>query len=166
MVTLLGAATLAKEGDLRGALTRSTVLTAYDSTAAALNPFERSVVYWLRGEWYAAEGDADSAIRSWYWQANTDLEEGTPPGVIQAAEVDAAFGPHARAEIVRTAAESEESELGGLPRCDLIRSRARSLARVWRDDHPGIQGLQPVDPPLAALRDSVTRAARRACPSP
>ena len=37
----------------------------------------------------------DSAISSWLWHQNTDLEGAVPPELVQAGEVDGALGPHA-----------------------------------------------------------------------
>jgi hypothetical protein len=38
----------------------------------------------------------DSAKASWLWHENTDLEGTVSPELVQAGEVDGAFGPHAR----------------------------------------------------------------------
>ncbi len=134
---LLDGLAAARRGDPARAVDLTEPLVAYDSVALDAYPFGRALTYWLRQEWQAQAGDTAAALGTLYWHENTDLEEGTPPGIAQAAEVDAAFGVHARAQAVVLA-----SRLGGvervarLPRCQLVRSRAADVARLWNVPDP------------------------------
>ncbi|MFW6085294.1 MAG: protein kinase domain-containing protein, partial [Gemmatimonadota bacterium] len=92
----------AQAGRWREALDLGAPLVAWDSIGIVERPFNRSTFYLQRGAWYAAlareRSDpllADSAVAAWIWHLNTDLE-GVPMRDVQAAEVDAALGTHAR----------------------------------------------------------------------
>lgn len=85
----------ASREDYRVALDRTARDLAYDSAGLADRPFLRSVLYLKRGEWYQALGMPDSAIASWRWHQNTDLEGMIPPPLVQAGEVDGALGSYA-----------------------------------------------------------------------
>ncbi len=100
----------AARGDYRGALDSTAEdYLAYDSVGLADRPFLRSALHLKRGEWYRALGMRDSAIASWLWHQNTDLEGMIPPPLIQAGEVDAALGPYAaRKTIGASSAEGPE----------------------------------------------------------
>ncbi len=124
------------------ALRRTDALVRYDSLALDRYPFGRSVTYWLRARWQAAAGDTAAALRTLYWHENTDLEEGTAPGIAQAAEIDAAFGVHARIRTVELASALPTDAGGiGLPICDLVRSRGREAERLWQNPDPALQPL-------------------------
>ena len=84
---------------------------AYDSIGLAERPFLRSALYLSRGEWYRALGMPDSAIASWLWHQNTDLEGTVLPELVQAGEVDGALGPFAdrRIAAVRATAAIDTS---------------------------------------------------------
>jgi hypothetical protein len=147
---LLESQGIADRGDAATAVERSSGLVAYDSVALLEYPFGRASSYWLRARWQAEAGDAEGALRTLYWHENTDLEEGTRPGIAQAAELDAALGVHARAEAVRLAVGAGERDpIAGLPRCRLVASRAADLSRLWRDP----------DPDLVPLRDEILASA-------
>jgi len=138
---LLEAAVLAGRGDPQGALAVSSGLVVYDSIALQQFPFGRASTYWLRSAWQMATGDTASALRSLYWHENTDLEEGTMPGIAQAAEIDAAFGVHARVASVRLAAGRTGGEsIAGLPGCHLLISRAGEVLRLWHDPDSDLVG--------------------------
>ncbi len=92
---LTSALTYASRGDYRNALDRTGQDLAYDSAGLADRPFLRSALYLKRGEWYAELGMRDSAIASWRWHQNTDLEGTVPAELVQAGEVDGALGPYA-----------------------------------------------------------------------
>ena len=95
---LISAVALASRGRYREALDLTGEDLAYDSAGLADRPFLRSALYLKRGEWYQGLGMQDSAIASWLWHENTDLEgtAGVPPQLLQAGEVDGALGSHAR----------------------------------------------------------------------
>ncbi len=136
---LLAGLSLASAGEFDLALESTSSLVTYDSVALGADPFGRAATYWLRARWQAEAGDTIAALRTLYWHENTDLEEGTAPGLVQAAEVDAAFGAHARAMTVELAGSLVGDEpVAGLPRCDLVRTRAREILRLWNDPDPTI----------------------------
>lgn len=79
---------------------------AYDSVGLVDHPFLRSALYLKRGDWYLRLDMPDSARASWLWHQNTDLEGTVAPELVQAGEVDGAFGPHARRLTDRVASGS------------------------------------------------------------
>ena len=99
-------------------------LVAYDSVGNELRPFGRAAVYLSRGDWFAEIGAADSAVASWTWHLNADLE-GVPSETVQAGEVDGALGPHAQ---LRIAVASER--LGNHVRACRA---ALDVVRLWAD---------------------------------
>jgi hypothetical protein len=136
---LLEGLSLASAGEFDLALELTRELVTYDSVALGADPFGRAAAYWLRARWQAEAGDTIAALRTLYWHENTDLEEGTVAGLVQAAEVDAAFGVHARAMAVELAGRLTGDEpVAGLPRCELVRTRAREVLRLWSDPDPTI----------------------------
>ena len=140
---LLEGNSLARSGDPDLALAATESLLAYDSVALGADPFGRASTYWLRARWQTQAGDTIAALRTLYWHENTDLEEGTAAGLAQAAEVDAAFGVHARAMAVELAGNLSGSDpVAGLPRCDLVRSRGEEVLRLWHDPDPTILDLR------------------------
>lgn len=94
----------ASRGEYREALDRTAPDMAYDSAGLATRPFLRSALYLKRGEWYRELGMPDSAIASWLWHENTDLEGMVPPELVQAGEVDGALGASARLRTAETRA--------------------------------------------------------------
>jgi tetratricopeptide (TPR) repeat protein len=155
----LNALELGGRGEAEEALRRADALVHYDSLALERYPFSRAFVYWLRAEWQAAAGDTISALRTLYWHENTDLEEGTAPGIAQAAEIDAAFGVHARSLSVKLASLLPVDARGaGLPICDLIRSRAGDALRLWPDPDPALRPLR------ARVARELESAERRCAP--
>ena len=86
----------ASRGGFREALDRTAADLAYDSAGLGDRPFLRTALYLKRGEWYRDLDMPDSAKASWLWHENTDLEGTVSPELVQAGEVDGAFGPHAR----------------------------------------------------------------------
>jgi hypothetical protein len=140
---LLEGVALARAGDRNLALDATESLLAYDSVALGANPFGRASTYWLRAGWQAEAGDTIAALRTLYWHENTDLEEGTEYGLTQAAEVDAAFGVHARAMAVELAGQlTGDESVAGLPRCDLVRTRGEEVMRLWNDPDPELLELR------------------------
>jgi hypothetical protein len=140
---LLEGVALARADDPRLALDATESLLKYDSVALGADPFGRASTYWLRAEWQAEAGDTIAALRTLYWHENTDLEEGTAPGLAQAAEVDAAFGVHARARAVELAGGlTGDGPVAGLPRCYLILTRSKEVLRLWNDPDPEILDLR------------------------
>jgi len=136
---LLEGLSLASAGELDLALESTGSLVTYDSVALGADPFGRATTYWLRAGWQAEVGDTIAALRTLYWHENTDLEEGTAHGLAQAAEVDAAFGVHARAMAVELAGRlAGVGPVAGLPRCDLVRTRSADVRRLWSDPDPDI----------------------------
>jgi len=140
---LLDGLALAGAGDPAGALATTDTLVAYDSVALGEDPFARASTYWLRARWQSAAGDTAAALRTLYWHENTDLEEGTTEGLVQAAEVDAAFGVHARAMTVELAGNlAGDAPVAGLPRCYLVRTRGEEVLRLWSDPDRAILALR------------------------
>ncbi len=136
---LLDGVFLAGTGEVQRAIALTDTLIAYDSVALGVDPFGRASTYWLRARWQAVAGDTIAALRTLYWHENTDLEEETANGIVQAAEVDAAFGVHGRAMTLELAGNlSGNGPVAGLPRCDLIRTRGEEVLRLWRDPDPEI----------------------------
>ena len=105
---LTSALAYASRGDYRSALDRTGEDLAYDSTGLADRPFLRSALYLKRGGWYEELGMRDSAIASWLWHQNTDLEGMVLPQLVQAGEVDGALGLHANEQIAGIDQESPE----------------------------------------------------------
>jgi tetratricopeptide (TPR) repeat protein len=110
-IRLVSALADAERGDYRAALDLTAEDLAYDSIGLAERPFLRSALYLSRGEWYRALGMPDSAIASWLWHQNTDLEGTVLPELVQAGEVDGALGPFAdrRTAAVRATAAIDTS---------------------------------------------------------
>jgi hypothetical protein len=94
---LMSGISSASRGRYRDALAGTAADLAYDSAGLADHPFLRSALYLKRGDWYVGLGMRDSAVASWLWHENTDLEGTVPPHLVQAGEVDGALGPYARA---------------------------------------------------------------------
>ncbi len=152
-VRLLDGLSLAGAGEFLLALERTESLIAYDSVALGADPFARAATYWLRARWQAEAGDTIAALRTLYWHENTDLEEGTAAGLVQVAEVDAAFGAHARAMTVELAGRlAGDGSVAGLPRCVLVQTRGREVIRLWSDPDPG---LLPVRRRVEAALDQI-----------
>ncbi|MCL7963433.1 MAG: serine/threonine protein kinase [marine benthic group bacterium] len=141
-IALLETLELRGRDEVDQALQRTEALVRYDSLALERYPFSRAVSYWLRAGLQAAAGDTADALRTLYWHENTDLEEGTAPGIAQAAEIDAAFGVHARIRSIELASGLATDAGGaGLPICDLVRSRGREVMRLWQNPDPVLQPL-------------------------
>jgi hypothetical protein len=156
---LLEGVAAAERGEPSRALEITESLAAYDSVALETNPFGRALVHWLRQDWQAQAGDTAAALRTLYWHENTDLEEGTPPGIAQAAEVDAAFGAHARARAVALASALRTVErVADLSRCELVRTRAADVARLWSTPDPSIV-------PILAGVMAVAERLQQECPT-
>ncbi len=144
----LAALSSAADGDYRTALDSTADDLAYDSAGLAMRPFLRSALYLKRGEWYRELNMLDSAIASWLWHENTDLEGMVPPHLVQAGEVDGALGTHARLRIVAALSDMPESSLEAI--CPV----AREVVRLWQ---------QP-DSALAPLRRQMEELRRETCP--
>jgi hypothetical protein len=107
----LDALAAARGSRWRDAIAQSRPLIVYDSVGNLQRPFGRAALYLDRGDWFAElarretnSALADSALATWIWHLNTDLE-GTPRREVQAGEIDAVLGTHARVRIARLAAE-------------------------------------------------------------
>jgi hypothetical protein len=103
-------------------------------------PFTRSALYLERGAWYREIGMPDSAVASWLWHENTDIEGTIPPYLVQAAEVDGALGVHARLRIIETT-----------PDADFGCPRARDVARLWTEPDRALRAVR--DRAVAGLAD-------------
>jgi hypothetical protein len=112
-----------------------------------MRPFLRSALYLKRGEWYRELNMPDSAIATWVWHENTDLEGMVPPHLVQAGEVDGALGVHARLRIMQSLSETGEPP-------EAICAVAREVVRLWQ---------QP-DSALAPLRRQMEELRLEACP--
>jgi len=124
LVQHLQAMALARQGRWSEAIDAGRSLMAYDSVGNTARPFVRAAVYLTRGSWFREVEEPDSAIASWTWHLNTDLEGVAVEGV-QAGEVDGAFGTHARLRIARLAHQTEYAERA----C----SEASEVVRRWTD---------------------------------
>jgi len=109
------------------AIDASRSLVAYDSVGNTKRPFARSAIYLTRSKWFEAAGQLDSAVAALAWHLNTDLE-GVGYSMVQAGEVDGAFGTHARLRIARLA-----SQMGHVERAC---SEASEVVRRWEDSEP------------------------------
>ena len=143
----LAALSSAADGDYRAALDSTGRDLAYDSAGLAMRPFLRSALYLKRGEWYRGLNMPDSAIATWVWHENTDLEGMVEPQLVQAGEVDGALGVHARLRIVQSLSETGEPP-------EVICPVAREVVRLWQ---------QP-DSALAPLRRQMEEFRLEACP--
>jgi hypothetical protein len=92
------------------ALGNSAPLLALDPAAhGAADPFFRTAVHLLRARWRASTGNANAAVRELRWHENTDFV-GHPATLVQAAQVDWAFGTLARWYAARLlGADSDEA---------------------------------------------------------
>lgn len=111
MAVHLDAVAAARDARWRDALELSGPLIAYDSVGSVVRPFNRAAFHLDRGAWFAElarreKGStlADSAVAAWIWHLNTDIES-VPGREVQAGEVDAGLGTHARLRIARLAAD-------------------------------------------------------------
>ena len=132
-------------GDYAAALAVTAPALAYDSAGRAGDPFLRSALHLLRGEWLVAAGRPDDADRAWLWYENTDAV-GWPSAEAEAVEVDWVMGPHAGARRAALAF-ARRDHAGG---CVLA---SRTLG-FWN---------QP-EPALAPALDSLRLAARNCGP--
>lgn len=110
---LVSALADASGGEYRIALERTAEDLAYDSAGLADRPFLRSALYLKRGDWYEELGMPDSAVSSWLWHQNTDLEGTVPPELVQAGEVDGALGPYAERRIAGAGAAAARAAAAG-----------------------------------------------------
>ena len=131
----LAALSSAADGDYRAALDVTADDLSYDSAGLAERPFLRSALYLKRGEWYRELGMPDSAIASWLWHENTDLEGTVAPQLVQAGEVDGALGVHARLRIVQSL-----SEIGEPP--DVMCPVVREVLRLWQQPDSAVELLR------------------------
>jgi tetratricopeptide (TPR) repeat protein len=118
------------------ALALSEAGLASDSVGYAPDPFFRSALHLLRGEWLANEGRPLEADRSLLWYENLDVI-GWPHAEAQPAEVDWALGSFARLRRARLAAADERSA----DACAL----ARGVAEVWGDAEPAVLAYARTD---------------------
>jgi hypothetical protein len=95
LAALLAGMDAAVRDDPAAALALSAPALAADSAGAAPDPFLRSALHLLRGQWQVRLGQLDEADRSWRWYQNTDAV-GWPHAEAQAADVDWALGSYAR----------------------------------------------------------------------
>jgi tetratricopeptide (TPR) repeat protein len=128
----LDALSFARDERWSEAIDASQALVAYDSVGNLERPFARAALYLHRGHWFAAAGQPDSAIAAWSWHLNTDLES-VSPRVVQAGEVDGAFGSHARLRIARLASKSGREDL-----TERACVEAREVVRRWENAESGL----------------------------
>jgi hypothetical protein len=140
MRRMLAAVRDASGNDYEAALRTTAPDLAYDSAGLADRPFTRSALYLERGAWYREIGMPDSAVASWLWHENTDIEGTIPPYLVQAAEVDGALGVHARLRIIETT-----------PDADFGCPRARDVARLWTEPDRALRAVR--DRAVAGLAD-------------
>ncbi len=97
--TLVAASEYAAGGDRIRALAITDTLTTLSGSelaaAGPVDPFSRTVLHWLRAEWYRGERQPESARRELLWYQNNDAV-GYPTGDPQVGDVDWAFGTLAR----------------------------------------------------------------------
>jgi hypothetical protein len=143
---LLAASGLAAEGRYEEALERTEDdYLSYDAEDRGARPFARSALHLKRGEWFerlaevrpgrlAAEANLARAVGSWLWYENTDVAV-AGPHLVQATEVDAALGVHARVRLVRAARRLST------PPIDLICRWAADVVRLWPDPDEDLEPL-------------------------
>lgn len=129
LLLLLTAMAAAARGNPSGALAASEPALAYDSAGHAPDPFLRSALHLMRGEWLERSARAADADRSWLWYENLDLRN-WPDAEAQPAEVDWSLGTYARALRARLAFAQGDRARG----CAL----ARRVEEVWREAEPAI----------------------------
>jgi hypothetical protein len=135
LVPLLDALALASTGELERAVTVVTSAAAYDSAGLAPDPFLRSAIHLVRGEWLSRLGRPEEASRDWLWHENTDVQ-GWPDAEVQAAEVDWALSTFARwrrAELARASGDKVAA-------CAL----ATRVAEIWSRPEPAMDSLARV----------------------
>jgi serine/threonine protein kinase/tetratricopeptide (TPR) repeat protein len=126
---LLASMAAAVRGDPAAALRISEPALALDSAGYAPDPFFRSALHLLRGDWFAAAGHGPDADRSRLWYENTDAI-GWPEAEAQPAEVDWALGSTAR---LRRAAQAFADGRRG-DGCTI----AVRLLEVWARPDPAV----------------------------
>ncbi len=136
----LDAAAAAIAGDPGEALRLSEAALGLDSAGHAPDPFFRSALHLLRGEWAAAIGQSADADRAWLWYENTDAV-GWPDAEAQPADVDWALGTYARSRRAMLAAERGDLETA----CPLV----RRVLEIWSKP----------EPPIAAFASRLRRSA-------
>jgi hypothetical protein len=115
----------AARGDVARALAVSASLEDLDVHNRHADPFARTMLHFLRGQWFARL-DADSAIAEWRWAENVDWV-GWLDGLPQGAEVD---------WVMRPLAALQRARMG--ERCQYI----DLPLRWWRQADPAIQRLR------------------------
>ena len=120
---LLSADSLARAGDLRGALAASAPL-AGDSAAQDADVFLRTALFLRRAEWAGNADSVELARRILHWHEQSSLE-GWPTGDPQPNDVDWAFGTLARWRLARLLDRAGASDR---ERCDAY----GNVARLWR----------------------------------
>jgi hypothetical protein len=131
LVPLLDAARHAERGRWNEALAASAPALAFDSAGYAPDPFLRSALHVLRGEWLERLHRPAEADRAWLWYENLDVR-GWPSAEAQPAEVDWALATEVRTRRARLALEAGPSSFG----CALA-ERARE---IWSAVEPGLEG--------------------------
>jgi tRNA A-37 threonylcarbamoyl transferase component Bud32/tetratricopeptide (TPR) repeat protein len=121
--TLLDAEAIGRS-DPDSAVRLSETLLALDSAGGAGDPFFRSALHLMRAQWQVNSGDTTAAIRSLLWHENYDLI-GHFEGVIEAADVDAAFGTVGRWYRARLLEQS--------PQGREVCSAWTGVARLWAE---------------------------------
>lgn len=135
LATLLNAESAAASGAYEAALKRTDSLVEVESAAAG-DPFFRTILHLVRAQWELELGRTWSADRELIWYQNTDVIE-YPSGAPQPSEVDWAFGVLAR---WRRAGLKDLSD----DRCRIY----QDVARLWAEGEPR----------YAARADSARRA--------
>ncbi len=129
LVPLLDGLDHAAGGRWEAALHASEPALAWDSAGYAPDPFLRSALHLLRGDWLTRLGRTAEADRSWLWYENVDVIT-WPNAEVQPAEVDWALAGYARWLRARLAYAGGRTAAG----CAL----ARRVAEVWSTAEPPV----------------------------
>jgi tetratricopeptide (TPR) repeat protein len=131
LATQLEALAHAARGRPDIALEISQPLLALDSAGLRSgDPFARSALHWLRGEWLESIGrhhEADKQ-RCWYEQMEIRAELS---GEAEAAEIDWAMGPYAEFRRAEAGVERGDDEA--------VCRHVLRLERLWREPDPAVQ---------------------------
>jgi len=149
LAALLRAVGAGARGQPGLALAISDSLRAAMSVNQPPDPFAGAVYHLLRADWHLAASDHRAADRDWRWIDGSDFN-GWPIGVVQAGEIDAAFGVYARWRRGDAALESATTAVDSAAAC----ARLRRVVELW-------SGSEPVMRPLREAAVQRVRACRR-----
>jgi hypothetical protein len=149
LAALLRAVGAGARGQPGLALAISDSLRAAMSVNQPPDPFAGAVYHLLRADWHLAASDHRAADRDWRWIDGSDFN-GWPIGVVQAGEIDAAFGVYARWRRGDAALESATTAMDSAAAC----ARLRRVVELW-------SGSEPVMRPLREAAVQRVRACQR-----